>query len=485
MLRTGLLAALVVVLSFVLGLGRDLSIAAAFGTAAEADFIFLALLIPAVIENIFGISVRDALIPCSDAAQRQSRAMALAVSARVGWPLLAGSLLFALMLMLWPQPFIRLLVPGWERALVVAATPAFQFGALVVVVSVWAYFLSALLHLRGQFVLPLWRSVFMNVGAIFAMWALDASAVMVLACITVSLVVHLFWMQASLGREGFLPLRTQRGPKRFRTYFIPLLAATMATQFNVIGERFFASWLEAGTISQLSYAYRIATIPLTIFTLTVLSIVFTRMTQTRGRGDLEGARLQMSLALSLTFFLMVPMAVFMAFWAEEVVRLLFYRGAFTQTDVIETGAMLRAYSLGTLFLALSLLLSRIALSVAKARPIMIAGAVSVAVTLGLDYLLVGVLGGQGLALAMSIGAIVNALCLLALLRADMPTPLRSFALWLACSLVLFVVLSLWPLQGLAGLFLSIVPVALIALGTGYLDLPLRREIAKLAGGRTP
>lgn len=484
MLKTGILAGLVVMLSFILGFARDLSMAAAFGTAAEADFIFLALLIPAVVENIFGISVRDALIPCIDAAQRQSRSLAQAVAARVGWPLLAGSVVFSTMLAIWPQLFVKLLVPGWDDALVAAAAPSFQIGAIVIVLSVWAYFMSSLLHLRGQFVLPLWRSVFMNVGAIAAMWFFEASALMVLIGITVSLLLHLIWIQGNFGREGVLPLKVQRGPERFRGYFIPLLAATMVTQINVLGERFFASWLEEGTISQLSYAYRIATIPLTLFTLSVLSIVFTRITQARGRGDLEGARRQTAMAVSLTFFLMVPLAAFIAVWAEDIVRFLLFRGAFSETDVTESAAMLRAYCLGVLFLALGLLLSRIALSAGKTWPIAIAGACSVTVTLLLDYLLVGSFGGQGLAYAMSAGALLNSLALLVLLRNDMETPLRSFVVWLACGAVLFVVLSSWPLQGLVGLLLSAIPVAFVAVVAGYLDRPLREEVMKLAGGRT-
>lgn len=482
MWKTGVFAALVVITSFILGFARDLSVAAAFGTSAEADFIFLALLIPAVVENIFGISVRDALIPYIDAAQRENRSMALAAAAHVGWPLLSGTIVFAVVLAVLPQYAIQLLVPGWDAALIAAATPSFQIGAIVIVLSVWAYFISALLQLRGQFLLPLWRSVFMNLGAIFAMWVLKASAVLVLGCITFSLMLHLIWLQASLGRDGILPLRAKPGPLKFRTYFIPLLTATIATQVNVLGERFFASWLKEGTISQLSYAYRIATIPLTLFTLSVLSIVFTRMTQSRGRGDEAGARNLTALATSLTFFLMVPTAVFMAGWAEDIVRILLYRGAFSQSDVVETAKMLQAYSLGVLFLALSLLLSRIALSAGKAKPILLAGLLSVTTTLMLDYLLVGELGGQGLALAMSTGAIVNSSALLFLLRDDMALPPRSFVLWLGCGVILSVVISAWPLRGLDGLVSSAVVAASIALVAGYLDEPLRREVLKLVRG---
>lgn len=482
MLKTGALAALVVMLSFILGLGRDLSIAARFGTAAEADFIFLALLIPAVIENIFGISIRDALIPYLDAAKNQSRALAGAVAARVGWPLLIATLVLVAALVLWPQGFIRTLVPGWSAELVAAAAPSFRVGALVIVLSVWAYFLSALLHLQGQFVLPLWRSVFMNIGALIAMWVWSASATVVLWGIAASLALHLLWMQASLGKDGLMPLKPARGPKPFWQFFFPLLIATLATQINVLAERFFASWLDEGTISQLSYAYRIATIPLTLFTLSVLSIVFTRMTQARGRGEEDSARAQTALALSLTFFLMTPMAVFMALWAEDIVRILFLRGAFTAADVVETAAMLQAYCPGVLFLALGLLLSRIALSMGQTRPIMIAGALSVATTLTLDYLLVTPFGGRGLALAMSAGALTNALTLLVLLNLGTSALITRLALWSACSILLFVVLSLWPIEGLPGLVISIVPVALIALGAGYLDTPLRTEARKLLGG---
>ncbi|WP_430513861.1 lipid II flippase MurJ [Pannonibacter phragmitetus] len=484
MIKTGALAVLVVMMSFLLGFARDLSIAARFGTSAEADFIFLALLIPAIVENIFGLSVRDALIPYLNAARAAGREVARAVAARIGWPLLSGALVLTLTLIMAPETVIRLLVPGWSADLATAAAPSFQVGAVVILLSVWAYFLAALLHLEGQFVLPLWRTVFMNLGALLAMWLWTASAVVVLWGIAVSLALHLGWMQIRLGRDAFLPRRTSKGPKPFARFFVPLLVATLATQINVLAERFFASWLDEGTISQLSYAYRIATIPLTLFSLSVLSIVFTRLTQAQDRGETDTVNGQIAFALSLTFFLMVPMAVFLAVWSAEIVELLLQRGAFSATDTQETAAMLRAYCPGVLFLALGLLLSRVSLSLGRVKPILVSGVVSVSVTLGLDYALISSMGGQGLALAMSLGAFAGSGLLLVWLRFDAVELVRRVVVWAACGSAIFVVLSLWPIGGLIGILLSAVPVAAITLGGGHLDPFLRAEGLKLRRGES-
>lgn len=478
MLRTGALSSLVVLVSFLLGFARDLSIAAHFGTAAEADFIFLALLIPAIVENLFGLSIRDALIPYLTAARDSARGAA----ARIGWPLLLGTTVLTVLLITFPEFAIALLMPGWSDVLVAAAAPAFQVGAIIIILSSWTYFLAALLQLRGEFVLPLWRTVFMNMGALLALWLWPASAIMVLWGITSWLVLHLIWMQLRLGWDGLLPLQMVDGPEPYRHFFVPLLIASVATQINVLAERFFASWLDEGTISQLSYAYRIATIPLTLFSLSVISIVFTRLTQATGRNEPAEADRLIALSLSLTFFLMVPTVVYIAFWADEVTHLLLVRGAFKETDAQQTAAILRAYCPGVLFLALGLLLSRVALTMRRAREILISGIVSVLITLLMDCLMIGYLGGQGLALAMSVGAFAGSCVLLALLKLDASTVASKFCLWGACAVVLSLVLWAWPFAGLKGLILSSLPVAFIALATGYLDPSIRNEVRKLRGG---
>ncbi len=478
MLRTGALAGLVVLLSFVLGFARDLSIAAYFGTAAEADFVFLALLIPAVVENIFGISVRDALIPYLTAAGGAARGAA----ARIGWFLLLGAVGLTVLLVAFPQYAIAVLMPGWTPALVAAAAPAFKVGALVIILSIWAYFLAAILHLRGEFVLPLWRTVFMNTGALLALLLWTASSVMLLWGIVTWLALHLIWMQMHVGGDGFLSWRTVRGPEPYRRFFVPLLIATAATQVNVLSERFFASWLAEGTISQLSYAFRIATIPLTLFSLSVLSVMFTRLTQAIGRNDPATAEKLIALSLSVTFFLMVPATVYMAMWADEIIRLLFLRGAFTEADAQETAAILRAYCPGVLFLALGLLMSRFALALRRTREVLISGIVSVSVTLSLDLLLARYLGGQGLAIAMSAGAIAGSCVLLGLLRLNMSMVAMRCGLWSGCAAILLLTLGTWPVPGWQGLLLSCVPVVLIALIAGYLDPSLREEGRKLRRG---
>lgn len=481
-IKTGALAGLVVTLSFVLGFVRDLSIAARFGTAAEADFIFLALLIPAIVENIFGLSVRDALIPYLNAARNAGRDMARGVAARIGWPLLFGAVILTLALILAPETAIHLLVPGWSEGLVIAAAPSFQVGAVVILLSVWTYFLAAVMHLEGQFALPLWRTVFMNIGAILAMWVWSASAFVVLWGVAASLVLHLILMQLRLGPDGLLPWRMSRGPKPFARFFLPLLVATLATQINVLAERLFASWLAEGTISQLSYAYRIASIPLSLFSLSVLSIVFTRLTQAQDRGEIGEVKRQIAFALSLTFLLMIPMVVFLAVWSGDIVELLLQRGAFSATDTQETAAMLRAYCPGVIFLALGLLLSRVALSLGRVRPVLISGIVSVGITLVLDYALISSLGGQGLALAMSFGAFAGSGVLLMWLKFDAAELVHRIVLWVACGSAVFVLLNFWPVGGLVGILLSVVPVAAITLAGGYFDPSLKAEGLKLHRG---
>ena len=103
----------------------------------------------------------------------------------------------------------------------------------------------------------------------------------------------------------------------------------------------------------------------------------------------------------------VPMSVFLMLYPSEIARILFGGSRCGSSCVSDIADPLRFYALGVWGAFLGYLLNRSLSAANRARDIMVATVVTVAVTVALDLVLLGPMEQSGLALATSIGIYVN------------------------------------------------------------------------------
>ena len=151
--------------------------------------------------------------------------------------------------------------------------------------------------------------------------------------------------------------------------------------------------------------------------------------------------------------LAVPSAVALLTFAQPLVATLYHYGAFTDRDVQQTTTALMGYGAGLLGLvAIKVLAPGFYASQDIRTPVRIALVVLV-ITQLLNLVLVPVLQHAGLALAIGIGALINALWLLIGLRRSgsyQPSPgWGRFALQVLAASALLEVFLLWSAQAVS------------------------------------
>jgi putative peptidoglycan lipid II flippase len=132
--------------------------------------------------------------------------------------------------------------------------------------------------------------------------------------------------------------------------------------------------------------------------------------------DLTSMRRTISGALRMMLMLNVPATVGLAVLAHPIIALILERGAFTQADTAATAAALMFYAPGLLGYSIVKIASPSFYSLRDSRTPVVVSVVSVLVNLGLNLILVRVMGYRGLALGTAVAAVVNAAALLWLLR---------------------------------------------------------------------
>jgi putative peptidoglycan lipid II flippase len=126
-------------------------------------------------------------------------------------------------------------------------------------------------------------------------------------------------------------------------------------------------------------------------------------------GDNEGAMVSQRRAFELTLLMSVPFLAAFLVVPDAIMRALFVRGAFSQTDAAAAGATLAAYAIA--LIPFVLIRSAVATFYARkdtSTPVR-AALIGVAVNVALKVALVGSMAQVGLALATAAGAWVNLL----------------------------------------------------------------------------
>ncbi len=452
--------ALVTALSRLLGLLREILFAALLGAGPVTDAFVTAFRIPSAARDLFAEGALSAgLVPAF--AEEELRRGRAASRRLLTWAVLAALALsgaVAAALALLAPRVTRLLAPAFSPEVSILSTAlARAMLPLLVLVALSAVAMGAL-QARGRLVLPALSPALFNVGLLavgLGLWASGATprqaalgwALGTLLGGALQLGVQLPPLWGARGRRagigaadpepvlsappgggpelriaaaqveeagGHSPLVSGRaaarlppGLGRMARATIPAAVGLAAVQVNLLVGNAFAS-RQPGAVSWLGYAFPLIQLPLGVFGLAVASTAGAGLARSAAVSDVEGASRTLAEARRLVAYFGVPAAVGLAVLAEPIASLLYQRGAFTRGDVIATARALSAYALGLYALGAARLLAPAFYAFHGARWPALTSLAAILAHLALAALLQPWLGFQGIALAASLAAILQA-----------------------------------------------------------------------------
>jgi putative peptidoglycan lipid II flippase len=207
----------------------------------------------------------------------------------------------------------------------------------------------------------------------------------------------------------------------------PRVLGLAATQINFYFIAiFFASRLDAGSISALSFAWLVVMTPLGVIGMAISTAAFPTLADQAGRDSPAMAR-TLSGAIRLILFLSLPAGAGLMLLAKPHVVVLLQHGAFDASSTEATAQALLFYALALFAHSGIEILSRGFYALGDTRTPVALAVASMLLNLVLAAWLVGPLELRGLALALSIATIAEMAGLLLLLEKRVPA-LDSLAL---------------------------------------------------------
>ena len=228
---------------------------------------------------------------------------------------------------------------------------------------------------------------------------------------------------------------------------VPALLGVSVAQISLLINTQIASHLTPGSVSWLTYADRLMEFPTAMLGVAIGVVLTPQLAAAKAADDSARYSSMLDWGLRIVVLLAVPSAVALLTFAQPLVATLYHYGAFTARDVQQTTTALMGYGAGLVGLvSIKVLAPGFYASQNIKTPVRIAVVVLV-ITQLLNLAFVPLFQHAGLALAIGIGALINAVWLLiGLIRRGSYTPAPGwgvFATRISAASSLLAVFLLW------------------------------------------
>ncbi|MEO6321814.1 MAG: murein biosynthesis integral membrane protein MurJ [Polaromonas sp.] len=440
-------------LSRVTGLVRELLIASSFGASAMTDAFNVAFRIPNLFRRLFAEGAfSQAFVPVLAANKAQhgeadTKLLIDRVATLLTWILLLTCIIgvSAAPLLVWAMASGLQQEPRGYEAAVFMTRWMFPYIAFMSLVALS----SGVLNTWRHFAVPAATPVLLNFSMIGAAWlgapwfrSLGIEPVYALGVgVMLGGVLQLGVQAPALLRLGLFPkivfkwsavqaAWSDPATKNIAKLMAPALLGVSVAQISLLINTQIASHLAPGSVSWLTYADRLMEFPTAMLGVAIGVVLTPQLAAAKGAGDAVKYSAMLDWGLRIVVVLAVPCAVALLTFSQPLVATLYHYGAFSDRDVQQTTSALMGYGAGLLGLvAIKVLAPGFYASQNIKTPVKIAVIVLV-ITQLLNLALVPYFAHAGLALAIGIGALINASCLLVgLIRRGSYTPAPGWAMF--------------------------------------------------------
>jgi putative peptidoglycan lipid II flippase len=400
-----------------LGFIREVLIANYFGVSAQVDAFMVAMSLPMLIGGGIGLAFSTALVPmyqkvlAKDGPEKGKRLVGAVILSSTGL-----SLLVMLPLVIAPRTFIGLAAPSLPEETAQLTASITPWLSLYIVGLNLVYILSAVYYAFHHFKTPAFSDLVFNGVAILAL------VIFVVPFGIQALVFgHLFGILFCIGILAAFLVKGQLARfgggapgadlQSFLFAAAPMLLLEVSSQLSSTIENYFASGLTEGSIAALTYAKRVSATVVTLVALNVARGVFPTLSALKLEQKHEEATaifLQLNKQLVILF---VPLAVFFIAFRDEILSLIYLRGAFDVAALQMTSTVFLFYAAGLVIAVIEPVLIRACYAFSDTTTPLVSMALSLFLMVPMAYIMTPSMGVAGIALAVNLALLLRVLIL--------------------------------------------------------------------------
>lgn len=427
-------------ISRVLGLVRDVVIANIMGTGVAADVFFFANKIPNFLRRLFAEGAfAQAFVPVLSEYQTldekngtdETRKLIAQVSGTLG---VVVTIVTAIGMLASPI-IVMLFGSGWFIEWLNDGDEAYKFelaASLLKITFPYLWFVSlvalsgAILNTMGKFAVAAFTPVLLNVCiilvAVFISPHLESPAYALAIGVFLGGLTQFLFQLPFLYQAGAL-VKPQwawrsKGVEKIKKLIVPALFGVSVTQINLLLDTLIASFLITGSISWLYYADRLLEFPLGLFGIGIATVILPSLARLHTRDNKQEFSATINWGLKVVSFMGIPALAGLMVLSQPIIMILFMRGEFDETSVVQVSFALYAYLSGLVsFMFIKVLAPGFYAQQDTKTPVKI-GIKAMVANMVFNLMLAPFLGYIGLALATTLSGTLNAFWLYQGLKAN-------------------------------------------------------------------
>lgn len=406
------------ILSKITGILRESFIASAFGTSYKMDAYNIAYIIPFLLFSLIGPAITTTFIPIlSEVYEKYGRREMYKLANNVISIVIIITVIAFFIGEMFPNVFVGILAPSFisqTKHLAIELTRISIINVLFIGIN---YGFISILNVLGEFTSTGITGLLLNLPIILYVVIskrYDINYLMFFTMIGygIQILAHIpFLIKHKYKYKFRIDIRDKR-IKKMLILIIPIIIGIGINQVNVIIDRVMASGLQEGTIAAMGYANKTNEILYSLFTSSVMIVIFPLISKNANKGDNYYTFKKNILNVEkMTMFIIVPITFLLAYLRKDIITILFKYGQFDDVALEYTSIALFYLSFSTIFYVLRDVYNKGLLALQDTRSSVINTSFGMLINILINLLTVKRLGIIGLCLATTISSAVTCILL--------------------------------------------------------------------------
>ncbi|MCB2289985.1 murein biosynthesis integral membrane protein MurJ [Clostridium sp. CS001] len=412
----------ITIISKIFGLLRDATIASTFGATLSTDAYTMSMTIPDLLFGVIGAAIATTFIPAlSESYKNGGRKDMYEFANSIINLLFIMSIVIFIFGWIYAPSIVHIIAPkfiGEKYNLTVELTRLSVLNILFM--STTAGYIS-MLHTLNKFTASTLTGFVVSIPIIIYNLLGAKSGIYGLVIVTlIGFGLQIFIQIPCLLKNGYkyrfkININDSR-IKKMLTLIIPVLIGTGVNQINTLVDRIMASGLPDGSIVSMDFAIKISTLVYGTFALPIITVIYPTLSIDGTSKDFESFKAHISKAINNINLIMIPSAVGLMILRSTVISVIFKHGAFDNSAVSMTSIPLLYLVFGMVFYGIRDVCNRSFYALKDTKTPMINGILGLCTCIGMNIIMVPIMGIGGLAISNVSAAIVSSTLLIINLR---------------------------------------------------------------------
>lgn len=427
---------IIIFLSKMLGFVREIVFASTFGTTKLTDafqviFGFPGLLFAGIGTALSAVNIPDLTYYINNRSREERNQYIANLLAQLTF---LGGLLSVLGIIFAPA-VTSAIAPGLSSEVSGIAVLLTRIMMPTLLLVSLTYLATGILQVHSHFLLSASISIPFNLLIIAALIAKGEDIIFLGYVTTAGWLLQFLVQVPVLVREKYrftlrIDLKSGYTNSLFRQ-LLPILLGNSLLQICLIIDRSFATHLEEGTTAALGFGSNLFITITSVFVVAMSTVVYPRLSEYCLDLDYPRIRSLLGNAFKVLLFILLPYLLLVTAYHQEIIMLIYERGAFTSNSTAMTSLAFFLYSLAVPGYTCQELLNRVYYALKKFRVPMTASLLCLFLKLILDLLLFRSTGIAGISLSTAFCLLLYGIIMIYMVRREiggfMGRELLSFA----------------------------------------------------------